>query len=53
VKTIACPECLSVNLIKFGTKFIRDTKTNKRYRIQQHQCKNCGRITIKPIIISS
>lgn len=37
-----CPECNSVRLIKFGKKF-----SNRRL-VQQYQCKDCGRITIKP-----
>jgi transcription elongation factor Elf1 len=46
---MTCPECNSDKLIKFGMKFIRDKKSNKRIRIQQYQCKNCGRITIYPL----
>ena len=47
VARIACPECLSTQLIKFGTKF------RNRKKVQQYQCKSCGLITTKPIIISS
>lgn len=39
-----CPECGSTRLIKYGKRFIR----SKKREIQQYQCKNCGRITIKP-----
>lgn len=45
---LMCPECGSDRLIRFGTKFARDTQSMKRRMVQQYQCKNCGRITIKP-----
>jgi len=45
---LRCPECNSDGLIKFGTKFARDARSDKRRLVQQYQCKNCGRITIKP-----
>ena len=45
VARIACPECLSTQLIKFGVKF------NNRRIVQQYQCKNCGRITIYPKLV--
>jgi DNA-directed RNA polymerase subunit RPC12/RpoP len=45
---IRCPECNSTRLIKFGTKFARNARTGRRHAVQQYQCKNCGRITIKP-----
>jgi len=44
-----CPECNSENLIKLGKKFSKNKETGNRKRIQQYQCKECGRITIKPI----
>lgn len=42
-KQLACPECKSTNIKRFGVKF------SNRKRVQQYQCNNCGRITIKPI----
>lgn len=42
-KQTMCPECRSYRLIKFGTKVV------KRKKVQQYQCKDCGRITVKPI----
>lgn len=43
-----CPECDSNRLIRFGTKFVKDTQSKKRRVVQQYQCKDCGRITIRP-----
>jgi transposase-like protein len=43
-----CPECRSTRLVKFGKKFARNPETGRRHRVQQYQCKNCGRITIYP-----
>ena len=43
-KQIICPECHSRRLIKFGIKLV------KRQKAQQYQCKDCGRITVKPAI---
>lgn len=44
---IVCPECNKETLIKFGKKFIKEGDV--RILKQQYQCKNCGRITVKPI----
>lgn len=44
-----CPECGSSNLIRFGRKFVWGKGTGKRVRVQQYQCKGCGRITIRPL----
>jgi len=41
-----CPECKSSNLIKFGRKWVK--VVGKRVQVPQYQCKDCGRITIKP-----
>jgi transposase-like protein len=43
-----CPECGSNNLVKFGKKFAKDKETGERVKNQQFQCKDCGRITVKP-----
>ncbi len=43
-----CPECGSSELVKFGTKYIKDKSTSRRFKKQQYQCKACGRITINP-----
>lgn len=43
-----CPECGSVRLIKFGKKFVI-LPAGKRERVQQYQCRDCGRITVHPI----
>ncbi|KKM73132.1 hypothetical protein LCGC14_1413570 [marine sediment metagenome] len=45
-----CPECKSTKLIKFGKRFSRKSSTGKRRLVQQYQCKNCGRITIHPLM---
>lgn len=45
---LRCPECNSNRLIKFGTRFARNRQSNRRLVVQQYQCKNCGRITVKP-----
>jgi transposase-like protein len=39
---LICPECHSDKLVRFGIKY------TKRKPIQQYQCKNCHRITVKP-----
>ena len=49
---LACPDCKSTKLRKYGTKFkwLYDCLTKvRRIKVQQYQCKKCGRITIKPI----
>jgi uncharacterized protein YlaI len=46
---LACPECHSTELGKFGTKWV-GTKTNGRKPVQQYICKKCGRKTINPIL---
>jgi len=40
---LLCPECLSYRLIKVGHCW-----SGKKLR-QEYRCKNCGRLTIKPI----
>lgn len=45
---LRCPECGSTSLMKFGKKFAK--REGKRIRVQQYQCQDCGRISIKPII---
>lgn len=40
---LLCPECLSDNLIKVGRVW------SGRQRKQEYRCKNCGRLTIRPI----
>lgn len=42
---LRCPECLSDNLIKVG--FVWSGKQLK----QQYRCKDCARLTIKPIVM--
>ena len=46
-----CPECSSTNLRKYGLKFRSNLKINlqNRTKVQQYQCKDCGRITTKPL----
>lgn len=44
---IKCPECQSSNLKRFGKKWVRIGEN--RQLEQQYQCKDCGRITVKPI----
>jgi len=44
-----CPECGSPNLMKFGKKFVKDSVTGERHRVQQYQCRDCGRITVHPV----
>jgi transposase-like protein len=41
-----CPECKYDRLIKFGKKWVK--VGGVRVEVQQYQCKDCGRITIKP-----
>ncbi len=48
VATQKCPECQSTKLIKFGKRFWGKWKTGRRRKVQQWQCKKCGRITIHP-----
>jgi len=43
-----CPECNSIKLRKYGTKFVK--KDGVRIKIQQYQCRECGRVTVNPII---
>lgn len=43
---MTCPECGSDELIKFGKRFA--FRNGERVRVQQYQCKRCGRITVKP-----
>jgi transcription elongation factor Elf1 len=43
-----CPECNSQKLIKYGERFKMNYEINKKVKIQQYQCKECGRITHKP-----
>lgn len=40
---LLCPECLSDNLIKVGRVW------SGHQLKQEYRCKNCGRLTIKPI----
>ncbi len=37
-----CPECGSLDMKKFGWKFVG------RIKRQQYQCCSCGRISVKP-----
>ena len=46
--TLLCPECNSVNLVKYGKRWKKNDDTQKRELLQQYQCKDCGRITHKP-----
>lgn len=54
---LACPECKSTELRKFGWKWVRLTQlidgrtrvNHYRTRRQQYICKKCGRITVNPI----
>lgn len=48
-RQMKCPECRSTRLIKFGLKFAHDWVRGGRRRVQQYQCKHCGRITIHPV----
>jgi len=43
---LVCPECGSMDLIKYGVRFVR--RGGNRTRIQQYMCTQCGRITIRP-----
>jgi hypothetical protein len=43
-----CPECKGNKLVKFGFKFVKNKFSGHREKIQQYQCKKCGRITVKP-----
>lgn len=45
-----CPECNSTNLIKFDKRWKKNRDTQKREEVQQYQCKDCGRISYKPIV---
>ncbi len=42
-----CPECGSEKLIKHGIRFAG--RKGNRAKVQQYQCRDCGRITVKPI----
>lgn len=42
-----CPECGRERLIKFGMRWVR--REGKRVKVQQFSCRDCGRITIKPL----
>ncbi len=51
---LACPECKSTNLRKYGTKWVQEAVNNspqtvRRVKKQQYQCKHCGRITVHPL----
>ena len=52
---LRCPECNSEKLIKFGFKWagskvdIGDGEKKKRIKLQQYQCKDCGRLTTAPV----
>ena len=45
---LRCPECLGYYLIKYGVVY-RKEENEERIKKQQYQCKDCGRVTIKPI----
>ena len=47
---IKCPECQSINLKKFGKKWVK--VDDKRQLKQQYQCNGCGRITVNPLVIN-
>jgi transposase-like protein len=46
---MACPECRSSNLRKFGTKWYGGNGSGRVLK-QQYICKDCGRITVNPSI---
>lgn len=48
IRLMKCPECGSDSLTKFGKKFV--WRGEKREKVQQYQCRDCGRITINPVV---
>ena len=44
---LMCPECGSEKLIKFGMRWVK--REGKRVKVQQFSCRDCGRISIKPV----
>ncbi len=47
-----CPECLSTNLGKWGSKWKKNKESGKRERVKQVICKDCGRITVNPLEVA-
>lgn len=46
----ACPDCRSKRLIKYGWKYRRNKNRGRKIvRQQRRYCKNCGRVTVKPV----
>ena len=43
MRVLICPECGSEKLVKVGKVW------SGRVLKQQHQCKACGRLTVKPL----
>jgi transposase-like protein len=47
MEKLGCPECGSSRLVKFGCHvWIR------RELKQQYRCKDCGRLTVYPVIVN-